>query len=138
MRIRSAAVTVAALLLACSSPEDDARPRVFTVELDVFSGRQNPTWTLTREESKELARRLRDLPPAEGSLAPPGHLGYRGFWITAATDGQWPEPRLHVHDGVVLIVRPAGLSALHEDIRGAEKWLIALASERGYAGVFRR
>jgi hypothetical protein len=38
----------------------------------------------------------------------------------------------------VLIVRPVGPSVLQEDIRGAEKWLIALASERGYAGVFRR
>jgi hypothetical protein len=139
MRLRGRlAVAAAGVLLACSSPGDDAGAGGFTVELDAFSGRPNPTWTLTGQEAKQLARHLRDLPPADGSHALPDRLGYRGFWITPKANGPWPESRLYVHDGVVLIVRPVGPSVLQEDIRGAEKWLIALASERGYAGVFRR
>ncbi|MBU8896743.1 hypothetical protein DRW03_16675 [Corallococcus sp. H22C18031201] len=54
-----------------------------TVELDIFSGRPNPRWTLSRKEANALAERVR----ADPSLLLPmdadtGGLGYRGFILT--------------------------------------------------------
>ena len=49
------------------------------VELDIFSGRENPRWVLDRTGSdrlRELHRRLRSGQPSTDE--PPG-LGYRGF-----------------------------------------------------------
>lgn len=51
-------------------------PRV-EIELDVFSGRPNPSWTLDDDAAAELLARLGDAPRPP----PPGHLGYRGFLV---------------------------------------------------------
>src|SRR3954454_19332066 len=50
------------------------------VTLDVFSGRPNPSWTLSVNEEAELARRLQTLPPSFQSPAG-SDLGYRGFLL---------------------------------------------------------
>ena len=59
---------------------------MFTVELDIFSGRPNPRWELTQRESQQLLERLKDdriaLSKADDTK---GNLGYRGF-IVSATD----------------------------------------------------
>ena len=132
--LRKLAIAAAALLLACSSASRAPLSGDVTVELDAFSGRPNPSWTLAPAEAKEFARRLRDLPAAEGSRAAPERLGYRGFWIHA---GQ-PATRILVHDGLVVTIAPGGASTLRSDARGAEAWLVAQATRRGYGGVFGR
>lgn len=48
------------------------------VELDVFSGRANPTWTLTGAAAAEFLERLAAL-PAAAPFRPAHPLGYRGF-----------------------------------------------------------
>jgi hypothetical protein len=57
---------------------------MITIELDIFSGRPNPTWTLTNKEENELFSRVM----ADKDMAAPprkvGHLGYRGFGIKVA------------------------------------------------------
>ena len=59
---------------------------MITVELDIFSGRPNPVWTLTAKEENELFSRIM----ADKSLAAlpkkVGHLGYRGFGIKVRED----------------------------------------------------
>ncbi|MCP3137654.1 hypothetical protein [Pyxidicoccus xibeiensis] len=59
-----------------------------TVELDIFSGRPNPKWTLSEREVRQLAERIR----ADPSLLLPldadtGGLGYRGFVLRAEDTG---------------------------------------------------
>ena len=51
-----------------------------TIEMDIFSGRPNPVWTLTADEGAALARLVAHLPPA----AAPAQvdLGYRGFVVS--------------------------------------------------------
>jgi hypothetical protein len=135
MRVaRNLAVAAAGLLLACSPPGHETLSGEIVVELDAFSGRPDPSWTLTRAEARELARRLRDLPPAQGSSAVPERLGYRGFWIYAGR----PPTRVFVHDGLVAIIAPGGAGTLRRDARGAEAWLVAEATRHGYGGVFGR
>jgi len=56
------------------------------VELDIFSGRPNPQWTLASEENEEFFRQFQALPESTaGKLEIPG-LGYRGFRVTAVED----------------------------------------------------
>ncbi len=81
MPIKGAFLTLSVLLscVACGSAESDkpaASPTTttqpittgtsgatqpVTVELDVYSGRPNPTWTLTAHEAAELIQRLQKL-----------------------------------------------------------------------------
>ena len=126
----------AGLLLACSSPAEIELSGDVAVELDAFSGLPNPVWTLTPPEADELARRLRDLPAADGPLDPPEGLGYRGFWIRQTAGGAPATPALLVHGGVVRIVPPTGPGELRRDVHGVEAWLVGQARKRGYGGVF--
>ena len=53
---------------------------MLTVELDIFSGRPNPLWTLTDKQEEEMLERL----SAHRELIHPAHdavprLGYRGY-----------------------------------------------------------
>jgi len=50
------------------------------VELDIFSGRPNPTWELGERESVELESIIERASPSPRKVDPPG-LGYRGFII---------------------------------------------------------
>ena len=50
------------------------------VEIDLFSGRPNPTWELTAAEVSELKARLATLPTGS-PVAMPEVLGYRGLHI---------------------------------------------------------
>jgi hypothetical protein len=93
------------------------------VQLDVFSGRPNPHWTLTAERAEEVGQLLRDLEPAERA-EPPG-LGYRGFLLTSA------EAKASVFGGVVGITR--GDDTAHfKDVHGLEQHLLRQARDHGY------
>jgi hypothetical protein len=52
------------------------------VEVDIFSGRPNPTWTLDADSAHRLATLTSHLTPAPAGTAPgdPG-LGFRGFLV---------------------------------------------------------
>ncbi len=51
------------------------------VELNLFSGRPNPTWRLTAEESSEFLKRFAQLRPTNTGRALE-NLGYRGLIVT--------------------------------------------------------
>ena len=101
---------------------------VVEIELDVFSGRPNPTWRLSEEDSRQLLALLDDLPPAPP--LPPGALGYRGFVIHRPRAAGASVPALRVFAGTVEID-----SQPHADLRGAEAWLMRSAREQGWAAV---
>jgi len=62
-----------------------------TVELDIFSGRPNPRWNLSKADSKELIERVLSDPSLLLPLnAETGGLGYRGFIISEQDgNGDW-------------------------------------------------
>jgi hypothetical protein len=64
-----------ALLAACTVERAQAE-----VELDIFSGRPNPTWILTDAEADSFIKRSDGVVRSSGADAP-GHLGYRGFIV---------------------------------------------------------
>jgi len=99
----------------------------------VYSGRPNPTWTLSEEESAELAAWLKDLPETDRP-APEGGLGYRGFVISSpGRPGPLP-PHIRVGGGIVAIQEDGQLRP-YRDTRQIERWLLEHARRRGYGAL---
>lgn len=103
------------------------------VELDIFSGNQNPSWMLNKEESKKLMNLLDSLPEVQKKENEDG-LGYRGFILdlipeeTAAS-----AQRIHIFKGILSV--ESGTKKYYRDLHGLEKWLLNHASGKGYAGI---
>jgi hypothetical protein len=103
---------------------------MFEVELDIFSGRPNPRWTLDGREEAELIERMLDRTVA--FVAPSdtdGYLGYRGFVLraTGATADNLTSRGLpttfRVRDGLG-----------HSIDLGAESWLLATGAPASIPG----
>jgi hypothetical protein len=101
----------------------DLGPQV-EVQLDVFSGRPNPRWTLSADRVKELEERLQALEQAE-EREPPG-LGYRGFLLSGDGDIQ-----LRAFDSTIAVTA-AGRTSFFKDARGLEELLLDQARQHGY------
>lgn len=54
----------------------------YLVTLDVFSGRENPTWVIPDSEANDVRARIRDTGKGIASASPSDILGYRGIRIT--------------------------------------------------------
>ncbi|MCC6556398.1 MAG: hypothetical protein IT372_25845 [Polyangiaceae bacterium] len=95
------------------------------VELDIYSGRPNPSWAFDPAQRSELSRRLGELSPA-GAAAPAGEaLGYRGLVVTgAAGEGIDPFTRIVVWNGVVSCEGAGGSRVLVDPGRALERWLL--------------
>ena len=106
-----------ALLVACGA--GGSAMSATTVELDVYSGRPNPSWTLSRDDAARFERTVGALPPA-----PPGvwanPLGYRGFVVTGP-DGSV----VRVHAGAVQISEGGSLTDRADPDQALERWLLS-------------
>lgn len=85
------------------------------VELDMFSGRPNPTWDLDDMAERELLALESNLQPSGRLRNEPPPLGYRGFAYGDAS------ARRRVFDGIVSV---AG-RAYEDPKRNIERLLIA-------------
>ncbi|MCE7002417.1 hypothetical protein LWC34_06160 [Kibdelosporangium philippinense] len=87
------------------------------VELDIFSGRPNPTWSLSAADTAILNGKLAALPPATPSpLANP--LGYRGFIV------RLKQATVTVQNGTVWTKRGSELAHHRDPDRAVERWLL--------------
>lgn len=87
------------------------------IELDIFSGQPNPSWTLTSKEEAQLVDRLlADKSQMQPLNQSPSKLGYRGFIVNALSedDGSW-------HNSKLPSAFRLGLSSLSQSV---ENWLI--------------
>jgi hypothetical protein len=103
------------------------------VTLEVFSGRPNPSWSLSADEEQELTRRLQGLPPSGASPAA-GDLGYRGFRIVNNSRRAQLPSEVVVTKGVVTVRDDRG-SRHYADVNGIESWLVEQARQRGYGAL---
>ena len=97
------------------------------VELSIFSGRPNPTWSLTPEQADDLKSRVLGLPILPQPGAAGDGLGYRGFIVTyEASDSQTRERLVVFRDQVIL---DAGgiVSGRADPRREIENWLVRTA-----------
>jgi|ERR1700723_1033579 hypothetical protein len=74
-----------------------------TVSLNIYSGRPNPSWGLSDEESEALLDQVTGL--SELTTAKPsgvlGGLGYRGFLVERSATAPEGALSLYVHEGIV-------------------------------------
>jgi hypothetical protein len=96
-------------------------PARVEVELDIFSGMPNPTWSLTTAQANDLLDQLAALPPAS-PLELSGHLGYRGF-IVQVEEGAEREV-IRVQAGAVQITKLAKKTYARDVDRKLERWLL--------------
>ena len=98
------------------------------VELDAFSGRKNPEWTLTPDVAASVNAALSSALPEAPALAIPGHLGYRGFIIRSA--GR----EARVYRGRIVVTDRGNTQTFFDSAR-IEALLAAEARRRGFAEV---
>lgn len=96
------------------------------VELDVFSGRPNPRWTLAGEPLAEIVRSVRAGMMTEAN--PPTHLGYRGFVLRGGGE------QARVFGGAVHLRTVSGIEVRRDEAR-LEELLLAQARDHGYGEV---
>ncbi len=106
--------------------------RQMQVELDVFSGRPNPTWPLTAEEQQELIAQVDRLASVTPGHAPAA-LGYRGF-IVHRIERVRSLPWLRVGVGTVQITKDRE-SRSYRDTVGIEEWFREQAIARGFGAL---
>lgn len=104
-----------------------------SVELDVFSGRPNPSWELNASESGELLKQLSPLPEEDKNKAEFfDGLGYRGF-VISVRDELKPssQPVIYrVYKGFIL-----ANDKVFSDKNSVEKKLMEQARNKGFADI---
>jgi hypothetical protein len=95
--------------------------QVQQVELDIFSGRPNPTWTLTASEASDLASRISKLTHIETKEQRPGNLGYRGFIV------QDDNQTIRAYQGIIEVSIQKAVVFYRDPQRQVELWLLAIA-----------
>jgi hypothetical protein len=99
------------------------------VELLIFSGRPNPTWHPTLQESAQILGRI----VCETLVPPPrlwNRLGYGGFSIRELGAGDGRTFEIRVRDGVIAIAAADG-TRYCADIAGLERHLLEMGRMRG-------
>jgi hypothetical protein len=125
-RLLSAFVTG---VIACSGGSLSLGLSNATVELDVYSGRPNPSWQLNANEVNELEDRLNGLAES-AAVEIPNHLGYRGFSIIDENN-----ERLTVtSNGYVILHEPDG-DKFYRDTKEVQLWLKRQAEARGFGNL---
>jgi hypothetical protein len=107
------------------------------VELDVFSGRPNPAWTLAPAEARELAAMIQRLRPIATRRAAIAGLGYRGFIVARIGTNGAARAWLRIGGGVVEVTEGATSSACADDGQ-VEGWLLDQARAHGYDALVPR
>lgn len=94
----------------------NATGKTAKVHLDVYSGRENPEWSLSPAQTEDLMRRFKELPVVADGPVPFDGLGYRS--VSAELDGG---SEIVANRG--LVVR--GAEKRLDAGRAFESWLVA-------------
>jgi hypothetical protein len=111
-----AALVIGSLMMTAKS--DDA---VAQATLKVFSGRPNPSWTLSVAETNELERRLAGLSTKLPAAPNVPDLGYRGVQVTLGA------MEITVAGGGVSVQQSAAVTHFADTRRQLERWLVQTA-----------
>lgn len=88
----------------------------------VYSGRPDPTWSISKRLVKELQELWESLPASEEKWEPPGGLGYRGSFVRGPGHREWV-----AFNGLVSLTTPAGVEVRSDPARKFEKTLLLSA-----------
>jgi hypothetical protein len=114
----------------------EARWVLALIEIDVFSGRPNPTFDIGMPESDELRKLMTELSQVAANPPEPG-LGYRGFIIhpSGGKVGEFTSP-VRVYGGYV-IVEGDTKRTVYRDTKSIEEWLKQKATDAGFGELVR-
>ena len=115
--------------------EKPVQPDAATVEVDLFSGRPNPTWSLTPEEVAHLVEIVDELEPAAAQEAP-GGLGYRGIRFRLFRQGR-EIASAESFDEHLSRQGAAGTRHLADPGRKIERWLLGTGEGRIESEVYK-
>jgi len=96
--------------------------------LRVFSGRLNPTWTLTPTQTTELQARLASLSATDQPFDDSGGLGYSGFVLLQPAQTDTPAQTILVDRGIVRIESGDQVTLWIDPDRSIERWLLETAA----------
>jgi hypothetical protein len=94
---------------------------VVEVELDIFSGRPNPTWILSDEEGDIFLKRLSILPRVSAKELST-NLGYRGFIVRVMNETE--KSLVRIQNGTVLLSQDDTNVYYRDQNRDLEQWLL--------------
>jgi len=102
---------------------------IFNVTLDVFSGRPNPTWTLTKEQGLFFINNVSQIKPTTENLQNYTEkiLGYRSFVVDEIGDKDLPLKRFEIYNGAIKVVSDNVYYILKDKDFQLEKWLLQTA-----------
>jgi hypothetical protein len=103
------------------------------IELDVFSGRPNPTWSLNDEQSREFLVRFRALKKYRSNRKLYDGLGYRGFTVTGLRDYD----QVTVWEGLVETNRAGEREKVIDEAGRLERFLLETAKGHIDADLYR-
>ncbi len=90
----------------------------------VFSGRPDPTWSITTELAEQLQRIWESLDAREGPLPESPGLGYRGSFVRDPSGRVW-----EAYGGVVTLSWSDASESRRDDARPFELMILASAPE---------
>ena len=99
---------------------------MFNITLDVFSGRPNPTWVLTKEQGLFFLNNISQIKPKTENLQnyPEKILGYRGFIVDEKGDKGLPLKRFEIYNGAIKAFSNDSYYFLKDKDFRLEKWLL--------------
>lgn len=97
------------------------------IELDVFSGRPNPQWQLTRVQAREFMRRLKCLAPRQISGPHAEGLGYRGLIVRPNGGPVNGFAEVRLYHGTVIAKGAATVESFNDGQRALELHLLQTA-----------
>jgi len=107
----------------------NTKDNILNVTLDVFSGRPNPTWTLTNEQTFLFLNDVSQIKTTTDNLQnyPEKILGYRGFVVDEKGDKDLTLKSFDIYNGAIKVVSNDSSYFLKDKYFQLEKWLLQTA-----------
>jgi hypothetical protein len=99
------------------------------VELDIFSGRPNPTWTLEPALASDLMSRIARLNSTSQAVECSQNLGYRGFIVQFLDAESNAIQTVHACGGIVEVKNSTGSMYYVDPQKQVELWLLAASAQ---------
>jgi hypothetical protein len=97
------------------------------VTLNIFSGRENPSWKLSEDQIDKLLPLLQDLPKSDKTSFDDG-LGYRGFEVVLAGSDDKEVQSIVVYNGKILSKTKEGAEYFNDSNRQLETFILQTGS----------
>ena len=98
--------------------------RKYIAGVSVFSGRPDPTWSISEEAGSKLRKLYDDSATYDGRPVPAPPLGYRGAFLRDDAGREW-----FAYRGVVTLTSPDGSEARTDSNREFEREIVASAPQ---------